>query len=193
MTNDILEQITVDYLQNLGYFTQHNVKYRPDLGGNKNSVHSDIDVLGVHGKESSKVAVASCKSWQTGLKIKRDLKIFAENPRQRISGKEHWKSFRELMDPVWSLALRERVAQLTGQTTFTFYMVVTRYDREMRSQWEQFEIFQKNLPGCEIKLLDMEEMVATIFASLGTTPAHSELSRLLQLIKAGGGTVKYNS
>ena len=29
MKEDVLEQIVDDYLQHLGYFTQHNIRFRP--------------------------------------------------------------------------------------------------------------------------------------------------------------------
>src|SRR6056297_891690 len=69
-TEDILEQLTDDYLQFRGYFTQHNIKYRPrsdqdNFEGRQDSNHSDIDVLGfnrqLEGPEQ--VWAVSCKSW----------------------------------------------------------------------------------------------------------------------------------
>jgi hypothetical protein len=51
MKEDILEQIVDDYLQACGYFTRHNVKFRPrddrpDFSARADSVASDIDVIG---------------------------------------------------------------------------------------------------------------------------------------------------
>ena len=68
MKEDILEQLTDDYLQVKGYFTQHNVKFRPDASHadfetKKDSNHSDIDVLGFNPKLSGpeRVLAVSCK------------------------------------------------------------------------------------------------------------------------------------
>lgn len=48
---DILEQIVEEYLVHKGYFVQHNLKFlprkdHPDYIQNKDSNHSDIDVIG---------------------------------------------------------------------------------------------------------------------------------------------------
>lgn len=66
---DVLEQIVDDYLQINGYFTMHNVRFRPavdhpDYESKKDSVHSDLDVLGVNPnlQGPSRVIAVSCKS-----------------------------------------------------------------------------------------------------------------------------------
>ena len=51
MKEDVLEQIVDDYLQFKGYFTTHNVRFKPrrDHSGyvtREDSVHSDVDVVG---------------------------------------------------------------------------------------------------------------------------------------------------
>jgi hypothetical protein len=51
MKEDILEQLVDDYLQLRGYFTRHNVKFRPrndhpQFVKKQDSNHSDIDVIG---------------------------------------------------------------------------------------------------------------------------------------------------
>lgn len=192
MINDILEQITEDYFRSRGYFTQHNIKYRPDLEGPEYAVSSDVDIVGIHPRITGKrrVVVASCKSWQSGLNINRTLEILETNPNRKIAGRELWKKFREISNKVWAKALKEKIAQLTGQKKFEFYLVVTKYGGNKRD-WEDFPLFQKNLSGCDIKLIDMKSMVLDIYGPLGTTPAHSELSRLLQLIKADDGKIIY--
>ena len=53
MKEDVLEQIVDDYLKLTGYFTIHNVKFKPspehgEFLGSQDSVASDIDVLGVN-------------------------------------------------------------------------------------------------------------------------------------------------
>ncbi len=71
---DILEQIVEEYLVHKGYFVQHNIKFlprkdHPDFVLNKDSNHSDIDVLAIHPRLSGPEAVmaVSCKSWQSGF------------------------------------------------------------------------------------------------------------------------------
>ena len=71
MKEDILEQLVDDYLKFNGFFTIHNVKFKPtatdpDYIKNKDSNHSDIDVIGFHPKRdgADRIWVVSCKSWQ---------------------------------------------------------------------------------------------------------------------------------
>ncbi len=188
MINDILEQVAEDYFREQGYFTQHNVKYRP----NNTGVHSDIDIIGVHPKKSGieKVIVVSCKSWQVGLDINVYLRLFKEAPDTIVGGKKITKTFRELMEENWAKALKKKVYELTGEKKFKFYLAVIKY-RGSKKDWENFSIFKENLPSCEINLIDMKSMVFEIQKFLTTTPANSELSRLLQLIKADNGKIEY--
>lgn len=74
MKEDILEQITADYLNTKGYFTLSNIKYKPDKNdrdwnGMEDGVNSDIDVLGFNPRKrgSKRVIAVSCKSWQGGF------------------------------------------------------------------------------------------------------------------------------
>lgn len=51
MKEDILEQMVDEYLQHKGYFTRHNIKFRPagdhaEYDTRQDAVHSDIDVIG---------------------------------------------------------------------------------------------------------------------------------------------------
>ncbi len=53
MKEDILEQLVDDYLKFNGYFTAHNVKFRPseehpNYSQRDDCVASDIDVIGFH-------------------------------------------------------------------------------------------------------------------------------------------------
>jgi len=191
MINDILEQVAEDYFRSKGYFTQHNVKYRPSIKNKKYSVHSDIDILGIHPlqKGKSRVIVGSCKSWQVGLNIESELG-FLENRGKIISGREYWKTFRELADKTWAKALKDKVKELTGQNTFIFYLIVTRYEGD-KNLWENFPLFKGNLINCDIRLISLETILSDLYELLDTTPAHSELSRLLQLIKADNGKIIY--
>src|SRR5438309_993235 len=86
MKEDILEQLVDDYLQSQGYFTRHNLKFRPrndhtDFVSNQDSNHSDIDVLGYHPLRSgpSRVMAVSCKSWQVGFNVQTRLTCLEGN------------------------------------------------------------------------------------------------------------------
>ena len=77
MKEDILEQLVDEYLQHKGYFTIHNVKFKPDkihpeYNYKHDSVHSDIDVLAFHPLLTGhdRVLAVSCKSWQSVSKSK---------------------------------------------------------------------------------------------------------------------------
>jgi len=53
MKEDILEQLVDDWLQCRGYFTRHNLKFKPrrdrkDFEQRQDSVPSDIDVLAIN-------------------------------------------------------------------------------------------------------------------------------------------------
>ena len=74
MKEDVLEQVVYDYLKFKGYFTTHNVAFRPrsdhpEYVGTQDSVRSDVDVVGYHPTRSGldRVAVVSCKAWQGGF------------------------------------------------------------------------------------------------------------------------------
>jgi len=86
MKEDVLEQIVEDYLQLNGYFTTHNVPFKPDKGhidfvGLEDSVPSDIDVVGFRPLSTGveKVMAVSCKSWQNGFNPQSKLKEMREN------------------------------------------------------------------------------------------------------------------
>ena len=72
----MLEQLVDDDLQAKGYFTRHNIKFKPrvdhpDFVTKDDSDHSDIDVLGYHPLLSgpARVFAVSCKSWQGGFNV----------------------------------------------------------------------------------------------------------------------------
>jgi hypothetical protein len=74
MKEDVLEQVVDDYLKFKGYFTTHNVAFRPrsdhpQYVGSQDSVRSDVDVVGYHPRRSGldRVMVVSCKAWQGGF------------------------------------------------------------------------------------------------------------------------------
>ena len=184
MTNDILETITEDYFRELGYFTQHNIPYKPK----GIDVHSDIDVLAVDPK-TSEVAVISCKSWQ--VNITEMLATLSSNPNKVIRGGTYTKRFREIADINSSLAIKEKIFELTGKNIFTFYLVVGSYKGD-REEFENFSLFKENLPNCKIELITFKDIIEYFLAKeKTTTPSHSELYRIIQLMKASGGDVIY--
>ncbi len=74
MKEDVLEQVVEDYLQFKGYFTTHNVRFRPradrpEFNTRLDSVNSDVDVVGFHPTHEGidRVIVVTCKAWQVGF------------------------------------------------------------------------------------------------------------------------------
>ncbi|MGD8454353.1 MAG: nuclease-related domain-containing protein [Phycisphaerae bacterium] len=190
MKEDILEQLVDDYLQLQGYFTQHNLKFRPrpdhpDFDSQHDSNHSDIDVLGYHPRLRGprRVMVVSCKSWQTGFPV---CAIIDELEHNKVrSGRPTWKAFRELVCPKWSEALIAAVESATGCRQFTYVTAATKITGD-RKEWEAYPPFREAMRGNPIKLLSLREMLTAFTASLSTTVANSELGRTLQLLKAAG-------
>src|SRR5438477_9986621 len=119
MKEDILEQLVDDYLRFNGFFTTHNVKFKPSRKDSayiseKDSNASDVDVIGLHPKRkgTSRVWVVSCKSWQQGFSpAKRIADIEAS---RKSAGREAWKGFRELVIKRWADGLIAEVERLTG-------------------------------------------------------------------------------
>jgi hypothetical protein len=190
MKEDILEQVVDDYLQARGYFTRHNIKFRPrkghrDFSTKEDSVPSDIDVIGVnpHLRGPAKVWVVGCKSWQSGFNVASRLSALKENKTQ--SGREAWQFFRELMVPKWSEAFRAVVFRETGLRTFTYVTAVTKLSGD-RSEWESHRQFLRAMGGNPVRLLSLSEMVSYMLPRITKTPAGSDLGRTLQLLKAAG-------
>jgi len=184
MKEDVLEQIVDDYLQHLGYFTRHNIRFRPSRDHSEwvtknDSAHSDVDVVGIHPLKSGvdRVWVVSCKSWQEGFDsagLMRDLL----GDRGRV-----WGHFRELWVPKWSEAFRTTVLDLTGSRKFTYHLAVTRL-RGDGEAWVQEPRIAENLDGNPFQFLTLETMWKTIVDETKTTMASSEIGRLAQLLKA---------
>ncbi len=128
MNNDILEQLTEDYLRELGYFTQHNISYRPK---SHKQTPSDIDILAIHPLKTindlGRVIVVSCKSWQSGLIVWKHSRDLLENPDKIINGKTPIKLWREATTKEWSEALTEKVFELTGQKVFMIIVEVGQH------------------------------------------------------------------
>ena len=189
---DVLEQVVDDYLQLQGYFTMHNIRFRPssshpDFVSTSDSVYSDLDVLGVNPRlrGPSRVVAVSCKSWQSGFNPTSKL---AELRGEKKGGKRQtWRMFRELWSPKWSLAFVDRIEELTGQREFEYRIAVTKLIGSGTAEaWNHDATISSNLPKCPISLMTMEGMWREVVDALGTTPAASEIGRLAQLLKASG-------
>ena len=185
---DILEQIVEEYLIHKGYFVQHNIKFRPrqdhpDFVKNQDSNHSDIDVIGYHPKKDGKqkVMVVSCKSWQNGFNPASKIEDILHN--KKVSGREAWKAFRELVVPKWSDAFRIAIKEVTGEMQFTYITAVTHLRGE-KDVWENHAPFRDALDGNPLKILTFRDMVTEIQSELTTTLAATEVGRMLQLFSA---------
>jgi hypothetical protein len=198
MKEDVLEQIVDDYLQFKGYFTTHNVRFKPrtdhpEWEGDQDRVPSDVDVVGLHPRRSGveRVMVVTCKSWQTGFNARRKLEELrgdAKNPKRAT-----WRHFRELWVPKWGEAFRDSIADLTGERTFSYRIAITRLHGEgtideWAKAWAEEPMIKQNLEESSFGFLTLEEMWGTLLAELKKTPASSEIGRLAQLLKAAGMT-----
>jgi hypothetical protein len=188
MKEDVLEQIADDYLQFKGYFTTHNVSFRPssnrpDFVSRSDSVPSDIDIIGFHPRKRGvgRVVVVTCKSWQAGFDA--DAKLAQLKGTRPNPKRETWHNFRELWVPKWSEAFRDTVHDLTGASTFSYRVAVTKLKGDGWA-WSIDPTIRRNLRGCSVGFLTLEEMWTEILKELTTRPAASEMGRLAQLLKA---------
>ena len=197
MKEDILEQLVDDYLQAKGYFTQHNLKFKPGVGcvgydAPQDCVPSDIDVIGFHPRlgPPDNVWVVGCKSWQNGFEVRQILDAIDRN--KKVGGKEAWRQFRELSKDKWAAAFMDAVEKATGTRRFTYVTVVTLLSGgdSAKATWTKRADFSARLEGNPIVLLSLAEMLEEVFPKLGTTVASSQFSRSLQLIKASGWQMK---
>ncbi len=188
MKEDILEQLVDEYLQHQGYFTRHNIKFRPDntrpdFNSKQDSVHSDIDVVGINPviQGHHRVVAVSCKSWQSGFNSKSKIAEIENN--KIISGREAWRGFRELTRTKWAEAFIDKVEEISGSRKFTYITAVT-FHRGDRSVWEGYADFSKILHGNPIRILTLADILKKLWPTINTTPASSGIGRTLQLIKA---------
>jgi len=190
MKEDILEQIAADYLNLRGYFTRTNIKYRPsesdlEWKGKEDSVYSDIDVIGLNPLvlPPHKVVAISCKSWQDGFRAQREIEAIANHTR-KVGGRARWKTYRELTSPKWARAFRKKVKELTGESRFEHWIVCTKFgDPECEKAWTHNAEFRKNLTP-HLCIVSLDTIFHETAHKIGTTPANSELGRLIQLLKA---------
>ena len=191
---DILEQIVEEFLIHRGYFVQHNIKFlprkdHPDFITNKDSNHSDIDVVGYHPtlKGAEKVLAVSCKSWQSGFSPVATIGAIENN--KKISGRMAWQSFRELTVQKWSEAFIKAIEDVAGTRNFTYITAVSKV-RGDKAIWESYPRFKNALGGNPLRILTFKEMVLEIQDSLSTTLAATEVGRMLQMFQASGMQVR---
>ena len=182
---DVLEQVVEDYLQHLGYFTRHNVRYKPDpihadYDKRKDGNHSDIDVIGLHRSENGtygRIVAVSCKSWQVGNDP-------AAIIRSLNAGRSDYVGyFRELWVPKWADAFRAAVAEVSGSTRFTYLLAVTRLLQPGNAMAVDPTI-QGCLRGNRFETLEFADAWHDLFSRSSTTLAPSDIGRLIQLLKA---------
>lgn len=207
MKEDILEQLVDGYfLRKPATFTKHNVKFKPtkeDISHldtktkSKFSVSSDIDVLAVHlnEKKEKRVSVISCKSWQDGFNIDffYEHLIDEEKRNVRVGTSDPWKKFRELVEPNWAKAFREKVYTETNSFDFTYYIAITKVKKNKGLKINEFKnckLFLDNLSDkgrnkVKIEFITLEDMLTEIFNEKSdTTIEATEIGRFMQLIKA---------
>jgi len=190
MKEDILEQIVDEYLMHQGYFTIHNVRFRPDPSdpeyiSNQDSVSSDIDVLAIHPLKAGveRVVAVSCKSWQGGFDPRATLQKISKG--EKAGAREAWKSYRELCKPKWARAFIKAIEDRTGVREFCYWMAVTKLTpKAMREDWENNPDFKKSMEDNPIKVITLADMLDRLWPENSTTPAATELGRMLQLMKA---------
>lgn len=196
MKEDVLEQIVEDYLQLRGYFTMHNLRFKPDKAHsewavNQDSVASDVDVVGVNPRINgpARVWVVSCKAWQAGFNPASKL---LELHGVKVNAKrETWRHFRELWQPKWAEAFRKAVSDASGEEVFNYSIAVTKLtgkqtQGEASAAWASDPTISANLNGSQFSFLTMRDMWEELQEKLTTTPASSEIGRLAQLLKASG-------
>lgn len=189
MKEDILEQIVEDYLQSQGYFTRHNVKFRPDPAdpdyvAKKDSSYSDIDIVGLHPDPAKPVMVVSCKSWQVGHDpINYWRAVEAET---KHKGRDAWMAYRELTSPKWGRAFCLKVQEISRRTDFIYLTAITKLigGDEAKTLWENHPQARQQLANNPIQIITIEQMVKTMLPAMTTTTEGSMLGRTLQLLKA---------
>jgi len=190
MKEDILEQLVDEYLMHKGYFTMHNVKFKPrkdhpDFITKKDAVASDIDVLAIHPllEGPERVIAVSCKSWQEGFNPGSSLECIATD--KQIGGRTAWLHFRELCNDKWADAFLGAVQSATGTRQFTYWTAVTRLNNPTsRESWETNPEFRRRLEGNAIRLVSFSDMLDDVWGKLSKTVAATELGRIIQLMKA---------
>lgn len=193
MVEDVLEQVVDDWLRRYGYFTRTNVRFGPMKGdeGYDSKAHnqqSDIDVVAIKptaAEGPDRVWAISCKAMQVGFSPNRWLAAAEQD--KIYNGKNARKHIRELWDPVWAESLRYRVAELTGQSTFTYVLAVTRLGKGGLPDtdiWRDHPVVGPNLADNPSRILTFGEMWADLQDDVTERIEPSNVGRLAQLLNA---------
>ena len=102
-----------------------------------------------------------------------------------VSGREAWKGFREITKEKWTSAFIDKIEEISGTRKFTYVTAVTVVKGD-RLVWETYEPFRKILHGNPVQILAFSDILDDLLPDLDTTPASSEVGRVLQLFKASG-------
>lgn len=196
MVEDVLEQVVDDWLRRLGYFTRTNVRFGPRLGdpGYSTRDHnqmSDLDVLAVHppkiaGGDPAGVYAISCKAYQQGFSPGGWLRAVEAGRRYR-GRPDAWKHLRELWDPFWAAALRQRVCDLTGVSRYTYVLAVVGAEpgeAESTNVWSDHPQVSANLAGNPAELWTFGRMWTELKLDLSERIEPSHVGRIAQLLKA---------
>lgn len=212
MKEDILEQIAEDfYSKNVGYFTKHNIKYRPSKEeptyiAKYDSVHSDIDLIIIDAHKRNKIITVSCKSWQGGfdiLKYKNTVEDALNKQPIKTTGKrDDWCTFRELCIYRWTNSflkiLRNELNVVDTKEIELEYVIlctkITKGSLKHKSDFENSEAikkyFKQKKVNLKLKVTTIIEMIAEILKIMDEkdTPyvENTHLSRTLQLMIASG-------
>jgi len=188
MKEDILEQIAEDYYsKKVGYFTKHNIKFRPSKEepiyiAKYDSVHSDIDLITIDTNERNKIITVSCKSWQGGFnisKFKNTLEYALNNqPTKTIGKKDDWCAFRELCIDRWTNSflkiLRNELNVVDTQEIELEYVIlctkITKRSLKYKSDFENSEAikkyFKQKKVNLKLKVLTIDEIIAEIIKNI---------------------------
>ena len=138
-------------------------------------------------EQTKSVSVVTCKSWQHGFHLDGFYHAL-KNPENDTKGL--WKKFRELVEPFWAKAFREKIFEETGSKSFTYYIAVTKITHDtMKEAWMNDPLFLDHLSGDEsevsIEFITLADMVDEIFdAKYSTEPQNNDLGRFIQLMRA---------
>ena len=125
----------------------------------QDSVPSDVDVVGyvpAVGRALIGWSSSGCKAWgrqasDANAKLA-ELQGTKKNPK-----KATWRHFRELWVPKWTEAFRSTIAELTGETVFSYRIAVTRLKGDGDAVAVPTLTIGANLAGCSFGFLTLEE------------------------------------
>ncbi len=191
MAVNVFEELVRGALQADRYLTAENVPYRlhPDARSIRSdparaTAESDIDLIafrpGLTGPR--RVLAVNCKGGGEPLNVARDLQRLAVgNPNQYVAGSSATTGFRELTDPDWAKAFRQRVYTVTGASEFTHVLAVKKITGDRR-QWVAHVPFHRLTRHLE--LMDLQEIFGLMRQPKARLFANSSSARLLDLIAA---------